>query len=211
MGDHDPATAGPHGTRAGFGSRNVFPKWTLTHRKITSRRRAPEVYPRGGHDGVDRLWRRSVLDLGKMVAFMAGRSRGVWDYEMLGRLVDGVTRGRHRADHPPYPQPAGYRVRSGAARRCWTQFENHVKKIIFHPKWLPSVRDLRPQLTVACPNISRRHRDLMPLPTAFEAFSRPAFSPMSQGIALEGMRLVMEKFICHAPMRTGTDIEARRS
>jgi alcohol dehydrogenase class IV len=39
-----------------------------------------KVYREGGHDGVIAFGGGSGLDLGKMVAFMAGQSRPVWDY-----------------------------------------------------------------------------------------------------------------------------------
>ncbi len=39
------------------------------------------AYKSGGHDGVIAFGGGSGLDLGKMVAFMAGQSRPVWDYE----------------------------------------------------------------------------------------------------------------------------------
>jgi alcohol dehydrogenase class IV len=38
----------------------------------------------GGHDGVIAFGGGSGLDLGKLVAFMAGQSRPVWDFEDIG-------------------------------------------------------------------------------------------------------------------------------
>ncbi len=43
-----------------------------------------QVYRDGGHDGVIAFGGGSGLDLGKMVAFMAGQTRPVWDYEDVG-------------------------------------------------------------------------------------------------------------------------------
>ena len=43
-----------------------------------------EVYKAGGHDGVIAFGGGSGLDLGKMVAFMSGQTRPVWDYEDIG-------------------------------------------------------------------------------------------------------------------------------
>ena len=47
------------------------------------------AYKAGGHDGVIAFGGGSGLDLGKMIAFMAGQSRPVWDFEDIG---DGWTR-----------------------------------------------------------------------------------------------------------------------
>ena len=49
------------------------------------------AYKDGGHDGVIAFGGGSGLDLGKMVAFMAGQSRPVWDFEDW-RLVDSCRR-----------------------------------------------------------------------------------------------------------------------
>ncbi|MEM7239541.1 MAG: iron-containing alcohol dehydrogenase, partial [Pseudomonadota bacterium] len=43
-----------------------------------------EVFRSGGHDGVIAFGGGSGLDLGKMVAFMAGQTRPVWDFEDIG-------------------------------------------------------------------------------------------------------------------------------
>ena len=43
-----------------------------------------EAYRAGGHDGVIAFGGGSGLDLGKMVAFMAGQTRPVWDFEDIG-------------------------------------------------------------------------------------------------------------------------------
>ena len=42
------------------------------------------AYRAGGHDGVVAFGGGSALDLGKMVAFMAGQTRPVWDFEDVG-------------------------------------------------------------------------------------------------------------------------------
>ena len=43
-----------------------------------------EAFRAGGHDGVVAFGGGSGLDLGKMVAFMSGQSRPVWDFEDVG-------------------------------------------------------------------------------------------------------------------------------
>jgi alcohol dehydrogenase len=107
-----------------------------------------KVYRAGGHDGVIAFGGGSGLDLGKMVAFMPGRPAGV-GLRGHRRLVDPGRPRRHRphrrgADH-------GGHGLGGGPRQRHHQFETHVKKIIFHPKVLPSVVIADPELTVGMP------------------------------------------------------------
>ena len=43
-----------------------------------------DAFRSGGHDGVIAFGGGSGLDLGKIVAFMAGQTRPVWDFEDIG-------------------------------------------------------------------------------------------------------------------------------
>ncbi|MCB1339047.1 MAG: iron-containing alcohol dehydrogenase, partial [Maritimibacter sp.] len=88
-----------------------------------------------------------------------------------------------------------------------TNSETHVKKIIFHPKVLPSVVISDPELTVGMPPFFTAGTGLDALSHCLEAYSSPFFHPMSQGIALEGMKLVFENL--PRAYADGTDIEAR--
>ena len=47
------------------------------------------AFREGGHDGVIAFGGGSGLDLGKCVAFMAGQTRAVWDFEDVGDLMGG--------------------------------------------------------------------------------------------------------------------------
>ncbi len=88
-----------------------------------------------------------------------------------------------------------------------TNSETHVKKIIFHPKVLPTVVICDPELTVGMPKHITAGTGLDAFAHCVEAFSSPHYHPMSQGIALEGMRLVKD-YLPRA-YADGTDIEAR--
>jgi len=81
------------------------------------------------------------------------------------------------------------------------------KKIIFHPKFLPTVVICDPELTVGMPPFITAGTGLDAFAHCVEAFSSPHYHPMSQGIALEGMRLVKD-YLPRA-YADGTDIEAR--
>ena len=164
-----------------------------------------KVYREGGHDGVIAFGGGSGLDLGKMVAFMAGQSRPVWDYEDVG---DWWTRADADAIAPiiAVPTTAGTGSEVGRAS-VLTNSETHVKKIIFHPKVLPSIVICDPELTVGMPKHITAGTGLDAFAHCVEAFSSPHYHPMSQGIALEGMRLVKD-YLPRA-YADGTDIEAR--
>ena len=43
-----------------------------------------EVFKKGKHDGVIAFGGGSALDLGKLIAFQAGQTRPVWDFEDIG-------------------------------------------------------------------------------------------------------------------------------
>ena len=163
------------------------------------------AYKAGRHDGVIAFGGGSGLDLGKMVAFMAGQTRPVWDFEDIG---DWWTRADADAIAPiiAVPTTAGTGSEVGRASVI-TNSQTHVKKIIFHPKVLPAVVIADPELTVGMPSLITAGTGMDAFAHCLEAFSSPFYHPMSQGIALEGMRLVKD-YLPRA-FADGTDIEAR--
>ena len=74
------------------------------------------LYRNGGFDGVVAFGGGSGLDLGKTLAFMAGQSRPVWDFEDVG---DWWTRADPSGIHPivAVPTTAGTGSEVGRARR----------------------------------------------------------------------------------------------
>ncbi|NNJ76302.1 MAG: iron-containing alcohol dehydrogenase [Anderseniella sp.] len=164
-----------------------------------------KVFRDGGHDGVIAFGGGSGLDLGKMVAFMAGQTRPVWDFEDVG---DWWTRADADAIVPiiAVPTTAGTGSEVGRASVI-TNSKTHVKKIIFHPKVLPTVVICDPELTVGMPPAITAGTGMDAFAHCLEAYSSPHFHPMSQGMALEGMRLVKE-YLPRA-YADGTDMEAR--
>ncbi|MGI3183557.1 iron-containing alcohol dehydrogenase [Nioella aestuarii] len=164
-----------------------------------------DVYKAGGHDGVIAFGGGSGLDLGKMVAFMSGQTRPVWDYEDID---DWWTRADPAGIAPiiAVPTTAGTGSEVGRASVI-TNSLTHVKKIIFHSKVLPSVVIADPELTVGMPKAITAGTGLDAFAHCVEAYSSPHYHPMSQGIALEGMRLVKD-YLPRA-YANGSDLEAR--
>ena len=164
-----------------------------------------KVYRDGGFDGVIAFGGGSGLDLGKTLAFMAGQTRPIWDFEDIG---DWWTRADPNGIHPiiAVPTTAGTGSEVGRAGVI-TNSDSHEKKIIFHPKMLPSVVICDPELTVGMPKHITAGTGLDAFAHCVEAYSSPHYHPMSQGIALEGMRLVKENL--PRAYTNGNDIEAR--
>ena len=148
------------------------------------------IFREGEHDGVVAFGGGSALDLGKMIAFMAGQTRPVWDFEDIG---DWWTRADADAIHPNIciPTTAGTGSEVGRAS-VLTNSVTHEKKIIFHPKVLPSVVIADAELTVGMPKAITAGTGMDAFAHCLEAYCSPHYHPMSQGIAVEGLRLVKE-------------------
>ena len=82
-----------------------------------------------------------------------------------------------------------------------------VKKIIFHPKFLPSIVILDPVLTKDLPKKMTAATGMDALAHNLEAFCAPGYHPMADGIALEGMKLIF-KWLPEA-YKNGSNLEAR--
>ena len=148
------------------------------------------AYRAGGHDGVVCFGGGSALDLGKMIALMIDQPVPVWDLEDVG---DWWTRANPETIAPivAVPTTAGTGSEVGRAG-VLTNSATHKKKIIFHPRLLPTVTICDPELTVGMPKAITAGTGMDAFAHSLEAFCSPFFHPMSQGIALEGMRLVNE-------------------
>lgn len=164
-----------------------------------------KAYNDGDHDGVIAFGGGSGLDLGKVIAFQAKQTRPVWDFEDID---DWWTRADADAIAPiiAVPTTAGTGSEVGRAG-VLTNSQTHVKKIIFHPKIMPQVVICDPELTVGMPEVITVGTGLDAFIHCLEAYSSPFYHPMSQGIALEGMRLVKENL--PKVFADPNDIEAR--
>ena len=163
------------------------------------------AYRDGGHDGVIAFGGGSGLDLGKVVAFMSGQNRPVWDFEDVG---DWWTRADADGIAPiiAVPTTAGTGSEVGRAGVI-VNSETHDKKIIFHPKILPSIVICDPELTIGMPAAITAGTGMDAFAHCLEAYCSPHYHPMSQGIAIEGMRLVKENL--PRAFADDMDIEAR--
>jgi alcohol dehydrogenase class IV len=161
---------------------------------------------RGGrHDGVVAFGGGSALDAGKVIAFMAGQSRPMWDFEDVG---DWWTRADPNGIAPvvAVPTTAGTGSEVGRAGVI-TQEKSHTKKVIFHPAMMPKVTICDPELTVGMPPHITAGTGMDAFSHALEAYCVPSYHALADGIAVEGVRLVKENLI--AAVKDGKNIEAR--
>jgi len=163
------------------------------------------AYRAGAHDGVIAFGGGSGLDMGKLVAFMAGQSRPVWDFEDVG---DWWTRADPAGIAPivAVPTTAGTGSEVGRAG-VLTDSATQTKKVIFHPKMMPGIVICDPALTVGLPPFITAGTGMDALAHCLEAYCAPGYHPLAEGIAVEGMRLVFENL--PRVMADGRDLEAR--
>lgn len=163
------------------------------------------AYRGGGHDGVIAFGGGSALDLGKLVAFMSGQSRPVWDFEDVD---DWWTRADPAGIAPivAVPTTAGTGSEVGRAGVI-SDAAAHVKKVIFHPRMMPAIVICDPELTVGLPPALTAGTGLDAFAHCLEAYCAPAYHPLADGVALEGMRLV--KTYLPRAYAAPADLEAR--
>ena len=163
------------------------------------------TYRAGNHDGVVAFGGGSALDAGKVVAFMSGQTRPLWDFEDVG---DWWTRADPAGIAPvvAVPTTAGTGSEVGRAGVILNE-ETHQKKIIFHPQMMPRIVIADPELTVGLPRAVTAATGIDAFVHCFEAFCAPGFHPLADGVALEGMRLI-HRYLPRA-CADGSDIEAR--
>ncbi len=164
-----------------------------------------EVFKNNSCDSVIAIGGGSALDVGKAIAFMSGQSRPIWDFEDIG---DYWKRADEKNISPiiAVPTTAGTGSETGRASAI-INAKTGIKKIIFHPKFLPSIvildpvltKDLSPRLTGATGMDALAHN--------LEAFCAPGFHPMADGIAIEGMRLIKKSLL--KAVKDGSDLDAR--
>jgi alcohol dehydrogenase class IV len=163
------------------------------------------AYRAGKHDGVIALGGGSALDVGKVIAFMSGQSRPLWDFEDIG---DWWTRADVLGIAPVIAVPTTSGTGSEVGRAgVITDESTHTKKIIFHPKMMPVVTLCDPELTLGLPSHLTAATGMDALSHCLEAYCAPGFHPMADGIAVEGMRLVKNSLA--AAVHSGSDIGAR--
>jgi len=163
------------------------------------------VFKDGGHDGVIAFGGGSALDAGKAIALMARQKISIWDLEDIG---DNWTRADAQGIAPVVAVPTTAGTGSEVGRVSVILDEVHqVKRLIFHPDIVPAIVILDPVVTVGLPPLLTAATGMDALSHSLEAWCSPAYHPMAEGIATEGIRLVREYL--PTAVADGTNLEAR--
>ena len=164
-----------------------------------------DLFNKKNCDGIIAFGGGSGLDVGKAIAFMSCQKLSLWDFEDVG---DNWTRANSKDVAPiiAVPTTAGTGSETGRASVILNE-KTGVKKIIFHPKFLPSIVILDPTLTIELPPNITAATGMDALAHNLEAYCAPGYHPMADGIALEGMKLIKQSLL--TAFKDGSNIEAR--
>ena len=163
------------------------------------------AFKAGGHDGVIAFGGGSALDAGKAIAFQAGQTRPLWDFEDVG---DNWARADADVIAPNICVATTAGTGSDVGRAAViTDAERHVKKVIFHPKMMPTVTIADPALTLGLPAHVTAATGMDALAHNLEAYLAPFYHPFAKGVALEGMILVKDWL--PTAVKDGSNLEAR--
>ena len=164
-----------------------------------------DYFIKNNNDGIIAVGGGSSMDVGKGIAFMSGQNRPLWDFEDIG---DYWKRAQSNLIKPivAVPTTAGTGSETGRAG-VFTKEDTHEKKIIFHPKMMPSIVILDPNLTINLPPFLTATTGMDALAHSLEAYCSPLFHPLSQGIAIEAIKII-HKYLPIA-FKEGNNLVAR--
>jgi alcohol dehydrogenase class IV len=176
-----------------------------------------EIFKNGNHDGIIAFGGGSSLDVGKSIILQAALNRPLWDCTDGGSFWDEndyvESMAKNRISNPdnvkPFiavPTTAGTGSETSRAAAIIND-ETKVKKIVFHPRMLPTLTILDPELTVGMPAFLTAATGMDAFAHNLEAYCAPGYHPMADGIALEGMSLI-KKWLTVA-VNEGENLEAR--
>ncbi len=159
----------------------------------------------GGHDGVVAIGGGSALDAGKTIAMAAHQPRPLFDLHVSSGGPAAID-GSKVAPMIAVPTTAGTGSETGRAAVV-TDESVHEKRIFLHATMMPKVVIEDPELTVGLPANLTAWTGMDALAHCFEGLCAPELHPFSDGVAVEGLRLIKE-FLPRA-VADGRDLEAR--
>uniref|UniRef100_UPI0026368791 iron-containing alcohol dehydrogenase n=1 Tax=uncultured Maritalea sp. TaxID=757249 RepID=UPI0026368791 len=163
------------------------------------------VFSAGKHDGVIALGGGSAIDAAKAIAFQSGQTQDLWSFEDEG---DNFVNANSAKISPIVALPTTSGTGSEVGRVAVIANEVERRKVlIFHPKMMPEIVILDPQLTVGLPPTITAATGMDALAHCLEAYCAVGFHPMADGIAVQGMQLIKQWL--PIAFREGGHIEAR--
>ena len=163
-------------------------------------RQGAAAYRAGGCDGVIAFGGGSALDAGKAVRLLVkqpGLNLAEFDWQADWTGL---------APFVAIPTTAGTGSEVGRSSVI-TLDATHRKKVIFHPELLARLVVLDPEVTRGLPPKLTAATGADALTHCIESFTCPTFHPMCDGVALEGIRLIVEAL--PRAYRNGDDLDAR--
>jgi alcohol dehydrogenase class IV len=146
----------------------------------------------------------AALDIAKVVAAMAVHDGDVieyaWDHPEVKALVNPL---------PPFfalPTTSGTGSEVGRSSVV-SEDDTHVKRVIFSPKLLAREVFADPELTFGLPPAVTAATGMDALTHNIESYLSPAYHPLCDGIALEGVRIAARAL--PPAVRGGRDLQAR--
>ena len=163
------------------------------------------AFRKGNHDGVIAIGGGSAMDAAKAIAFQAGQTLSLWDFE---DSAESWLSADFEKISPIIAIPTTAGTGSEVGRVAVIVKEDEQRKVlIFHPRMMPQLVLLDPTLTVGLPPHITAATGMDALAHCLEAYCAPTYHPMADGIAVEGMRLIKQWL--PVAYTQGGDIEAR--
>ena len=146
----------------------------------------------------------AALDIAKVVALMATHEGDVIDYAWDHPKVRPITADLPYVVAVPTTSGTGSEVgRSSVVSDDTT----HVKQVIFSPKLLAKAVFADPELTLDLPPAVTAATGMDALTHNIESYLSPAFHPLCDGIALEGVRIAARAL--RTAVKDGHNLQAR--
>ncbi len=146
----------------------------------------------------------SALDAAKVIKLMVAHAGPLARYDDAQRGYGLIVNPMPPLAAIPTTAGTGSEVgRSGVIVLRATQ----TKTIFFHPRLIPDWAVLEPVLTAKLPPALTAATGIDALTHCLEAYFTPSYHPMADGIALEGIRLILRNL--PVAYKNGGDLEAR--
>lgn len=163
-----------------------------------------EAYKQAGCDGLIALGGGSPMDTAKVIRFMATHPGPLAQYD--------DAKGGDKLIRNPMPPLHAIPTTSGTGSEVGRSGviilrATGKKTIFFHPRLMPDIAVLEPSLTAGLPPHITAATGIDAFTHCLEAYLAPGFHPMADGIAIEGIRLILKNL--PTAYKNGSDLGAR--